>query len=161
MKTITITPIGKVHANDSTGTYQIEIAKPYRDGLFQLSEFGRVNVLWWAHRADEPKQRLTLKCDLPYAPNTQAGVFACRSEYRPNPVGLTPCGIIEIQETEGIVVVDYIDAMDGTPVMDLKPYIPVIDRARELKVPVWFRSWPEWIEDGAAFFANENAPKTR
>jgi tRNA-Thr(GGU) m(6)t(6)A37 methyltransferase TsaA len=161
MKIIEITPIGEVRANDSTGNYRIEIAKPYRDGLSRLGEFGRVQVLWWAHGVDAPKLRQTLICDLPYAKNTRVGVFACRAEYRPNLVDLTACGIIEVNEKEGIIILDYIDAIDGTPVIDLKPYIPVCDRARELKVPLWFRSWPQWIEDGAAFFSQAEAPKTR
>jgi tRNA (Thr-GGU) A37 N-methylase len=161
MKKFEITSIGEVRASDSTGHYAIEIAKPYRDGLARLDEFGRVNVLWWAHGVEDPKLRQTLVCELPYAQGTRVGVFACRAEYRPNLVDLTACGIIEVREKEGIIVLDYIDAIDGTPVIDLKPYIPVCDRARGFKVPMWFRSWPEWIEDGAAFFSNEAAPKTR
>ncbi len=160
MKKIEIEGIGEVRVDDSKGNYFLEIAKPYRDGLKGLGEFGRVNVLWWAHGVDEPKMRGTLVCDLPYAQDTKAGVFACRAQYRPNPVDMTACGIIEVREKEGIVVLDYIDAVDGTPLIDLKPYIPVCDRAREIKVPAWYRSWPEWIEDGAAFFSAEDAPRT-
>lgn len=49
--------------------------------------------------------------------------------------------------------------MDGTPIVDLKPYIPVCDRAREIKVPAWYRPWPEWIEDAGAIFSREEAPE--
>ncbi len=95
--------------------------------------------------------------ELPYAPGTRAGVFACRSEYRPNPIALTSCGVVEVRREEGIVRLDYIDALDGTPVLDLKPYIPVCDRAREFRVPEWFRAWPEWIEEAGAFFSESEA----
>jgi tRNA (Thr-GGU) A37 N-methylase len=110
---------------------------------------------------DELKMRATLSCELPYAKGTRAGVFACRAEYRPNPVALTSCGIVEVKRKEGLVVLDYIDAVDGTPLVDIKPYIPVCDRARDFKVAPWFRNWPVWIEDGAAFFAQAEAPRTR
>jgi tRNA (adenine37-N6)-methyltransferase len=161
MKKIEISPIGVVRADDSKGRYALEIAEPYREGLLALSEFGRIHVLWWAHGMDDAKMRATLSCELPYAKGSRAGVFACRAEYRPNPVDLTSCGIIEVKEKEGIVVLDYIDAVDGTPIIDVKPYIPVCDRARDFKVAPWFRDWPEWIEDAGAFFAQAEAPRTR
>jgi tRNA (adenine37-N6)-methyltransferase len=160
-KRIEIEAIGEVRANDGRGYYALEIAPAYREGLKGLSEFGRVQVLWWAHGIDEdPRLKTTLVCDLPYAKGVKAGVFACRAQYRPNPVDLTSCGILELREKEGLVILDYIDAIDGTPIVDLKPYIPVCDRAREFRVPEWFRSWPDWIEDSGAFFSQESAPRT-
>jgi tRNA (adenine37-N6)-methyltransferase len=161
MKKIEIAAIGEVRADDARGYYALEIGVPYREGLGGLPEFGRIQVLWWAHALDEHRMRATLSCELPYAKGTRAGVFACRAEYRPNPIDLTSCGLLEVRQKEGIVVLDYIDAFDGTPILDIKPYIPVCDRARAIKVPSWFRSWPEWIEDGAAFFSQAEAPRTR
>ncbi len=161
MKNIEIKPIGRVRADDTRGSYVLEIEAPYREGLLGLEEFGRVHVLWWAHGMDEAKYRSVMSCELPYAPGTRAGVFACRAEYRPNLIDLTTCGVIEVRRKEGLVVLDYIDAIDGTPVLDLKPYIPVCDRARDIKVPSWFRAWPEWMEDAGAFFSQEDAPRTR
>jgi tRNA (Thr-GGU) A37 N-methylase len=58
-------------------------------------------------------------------------------------------------------VLDYIDAVDGTPLLDIKPYIPVCDRARTSAVPAWFRDWPEWMEDAGAFFSQAGAPDTK
>jgi tRNA (adenine37-N6)-methyltransferase len=161
MKRIELTAIGEVRADDARGYYALEIAPPYREGLIALSEFGRIQVLWWAHGMDDAKMRGVLSCELPYAAGKRAGVFACRAEYRPNPVDLSSCAITAVAEEEGIVVLDYIDAVDGTPIVDIKPYIPVCDRARDFKVPPWFRPWPQWIEDGAAFFARAEAPRTR
>ena len=160
MSKIELKAIGKVHADDSAGRYVLEVSEPYREGLLSLEEFGRIQVLWWVTGMDTPEMRGTLTCELPYAPGTRAGVFSCRAEYRPNPIGLTSCGVLEVRRKEGIVVLDYIDAFDGTPVLDIKPYIPSCDRAREVKVAPWFRSWPEWMEDSGEFFAQENAPKT-
>ncbi|MBU0926472.1 MAG: SAM-dependent methyltransferase [Spirochaetes bacterium] len=154
MKEMTLRAIGRVRADDGRGYYALEIDGAYREGLLALSEFGRINALWWADRMDSPEYRGTLSCELPYAPGVRAGVFACRSEYRPNPVALTSCGIVSIDAEKGLVVLDYIDAFDGTPLLDVKPYIPVCDRAREVRVAPWFGEWPECIEDSAAFFAN-------
>ncbi len=160
MKSIELTPIGRVRSEDARGIYRLEIDEPYREGLRTLEEFGRIQVFWWAHEMDVPDRRKTLSCELPYAPGVRAGVFACRSQYRPNLIALTSCGVLETRPEKGIVVLDYIDARDGTPLLDIKPYIPLCDRAREFRVPEWFRSWPEWIEDAGAFFAREDAPDT-
>jgi tRNA (Thr-GGU) A37 N-methylase len=145
--------IGRVRADDAKGYYALEVADAYREGLLALEEFGRINALWWADKMDVPEFRGAMSCELPYAPGVRAGVFACRSEYRPNPVALTSCAVKSVDRAAGIVVLDYIDAFDGTPLLDIKPYIPVCDRAREFKVAPWFRTWPEWMEDSAAFFA--------
>lgn len=161
MKKIEVSPIGTVRADDAKGRYALEIDAEFREGLASLGEFGRIQALWWAHGMDEPKWRATLACELPYAPGVKAGVFACRAEYRPNPIALTCCGVLGVKPKEGLVLLDYIDAVDGTPLLDLKPYIPVCDRAREAKVPAWFRAWPEWIEDAGAFFSRSDAPRTR
>lgn len=161
MKKIEISAIGEVRADEARGCYALEIAKAYREGLLGLSEFGRLQVLWWAHGMDDPRMRSTLSCELPYAEGERAGVFACRAEYRPNPLGLSSCGIVELRRESGLVLLDYIDAIDGTPIIDIKPYIPVCDRAKEIKVPRWFRSWPQWIEDSGAFFSGPDAPRTR
>jgi len=153
MNEMRIRAIGRVHANDEKGYYALELDEAYREGLLSLAEFGRVNALWWADRMDTPEFRGTLSCELPYAPGVRAGVFACRSEYRPNPIALTSCGVLSVDVKAGLVVLDYIDALDGTPLLDLKPYIPVCDRARDFRVAPWFREWPDCIEDSAAFFA--------
>ena len=47
----------------------------------------------------------------------------------------------------GVVEVDNIDAFDGTPILDLKAYCPVLDRVKEFKTPPWMEGWPEWLPD--------------
>jgi len=153
MKEMTVRAIGRVRADDAKGYYALEVDEPYREGLLALGEFGRLNALWWAHGMDTLEFRGTLSCELPYAPGVRAGVFSCRSEYRPNPIALTSCGIGSVDVDTGLITLDYIDAVDGTPLLDIKPYIPVCDRARDVRVAPWFREWPDCIEDSAAFFA--------
>ena len=83
----------------------------------------------------------------PYAEDKLTGVFACRSEYRPNPIAVTVCPLVAVDEEAGRVEVADIDAVDGTPLLDLKPYIGVTDRVRDVGVPDWFAGWPEWVPE--------------
>ena len=137
--------IGRVRAEGNR--FLLEIDEPFRPALEKLDHFGHVVVLWWAHKCDTASDRKRVVTEIPYADNMEAGVFACRSEYRPNPIGVTVCQILSVHIAEGIVEVPYIDAFDGSPLLDLKAYFPVSDRVRDLKVPEWVQNWPEWIED--------------
>jgi len=51
------------------------------------------------------------------------------------------------------VVLPWIDTFDGTPVLDLKPYIPISDRIRDFKVAEWLADWPDWMEDAGEYIA--------
>lgn len=144
-QTFEISPIGVVHANGEK--FSLEMDPAYRSGLREMDQFGHVLVFWWATEMDDEKNRKTLVTSLPYADNQEAGVFACRSEYRPNPIAVTVCQILHMDMDTGMITVPYIDAFDGTPIVDLKPYFPVSERIREFKVPQWVENWPEWYED--------------
>lgn len=144
-------PIGRVKNRD--GEFLLELDRAFRPGLNELDAFSHVLVLWWADKHDNAASRATVETELPYAEGRKAGVFACRSEYRPNPVAMTVCLMTAVDIERGRVSLAYIDAADGTPVIDLKPYIPVCERVRDARVPGWFAHWPEWYEDGAVFFA--------
>lgn len=146
-------PIGRVHVSDEEQRYILQIDEPYRAGLKQLDQFSHVMILWWADKMDTEQYREIMTTELPYAPGVEAGVFACRSEYRPNPIAVTLMAIISIDVENGIVVLPWIDAFDGSPVLDLKPYIPISDRIRDYKVAEWLVDWPEWMEDAGAYFA--------
>lgn len=147
-------PIGQVQI---VGTeYRLVIEPKYRPALKQLDQFSYAIVFWWADQHDNPDDRNYLVTELPYAPGVQAGVFACRAEYRPNPIAITNCFILDIDEQNGVIQVPWIDAFDGTPLLDLKPYIPLCDRIRDVKVPEWFADWPECLEDAESYFAEHD-----
>lgn len=148
-------PVGYVRVVEQEGKYEIRLLPPYQPALARLDEFSHVVVVWWADRHDRAADRKILTTELPYAPGIQAGVFACRSEYRPNPIGITVMPILAIDHQQGIITLPWIDAFDGTPVLDLKPYLPVSDRIRDVKVAGWMQDWPEWMEDADAFFAEK------
>jgi tRNA-Thr(GGU) m(6)t(6)A37 methyltransferase TsaA len=150
-KSYKLYPIGRVRQHD--GEFLLEIEEPFRPALKLMDQFSHVMVFWWAHKLDSPKYRSIMQADLPYAKGTVAGVFACRAEYRPNPIGVTTCPILQVDEAKGIVKLAFIDALDGTPVLDLKPYIPISDRIRDVKVADWLADWPEWMEEADSYFA--------
>lgn len=138
-----LVPIGAVRRTEQGVT--IEITEPYRPGLLQLDRFSHVLVLWWANLHDNPEGRTKLVTELPYAPGVEAGVFACRAEYRPNPIAVTACKILDLEA--GTIAIADIDAYDGSPVLDLKPYIPVADRLQKVVVPEWYDGWPDYMPD--------------
>jgi tRNA-Thr(GGU) m(6)t(6)A37 methyltransferase TsaA len=146
-----MTPIG--YARGPEGGYRIEILAAYRPALKNLEHFSHLHLFWWASEHDNEKDRQTLVEPLPYADGIEAGVFACRSPARPNPMAVSLCPIIDVEKEAGIVRVAYFDAFDNTPVLDLKPYIPVNDRVKTVQVPQWFETWPDWYEDGEEFFS--------
>jgi tRNA-Thr(GGU) m(6)t(6)A37 methyltransferase TsaA len=144
-KTIQLNPIGTVQ--NSGESFAVEIAAPYRPALKQLDQFSHVIVLWWADQNDNEQSRGLLQTRPFYAEEHLTGVFACRAEYRPNPIGSTVCKMLAVDEEAGLIRLEYIDAFDGTPVVDLKAYFPVSDRVKSARIPAWLSDWPEWVEE--------------
>jgi tRNA-Thr(GGU) m(6)t(6)A37 methyltransferase TsaA len=138
-------PIGRVHRNAETVT--LEIDAPYRPALKQLGSFSHVMVFWWADQFDNDEYRKRLQTDPPYAQGHLTGVFATRAPYRPNPVAMTTCPIVDVDEEDGRVTVTNLDAFDGTRIVDLKAYFPVCDRVQEAHIPDWLVGWPEWMPE--------------
>jgi tRNA (Thr-GGU) A37 N-methylase len=141
--TMAMTPIGEV-LRDAAGPY-LQIAPDYRPALKGLADFGHVYVLWWAARYDDPELRGILRTPLPYADQREVGVFACRAPVRPNLVMSTLCEVLGVDEASGVVRVGDIDAFDGTPLVDLKPYYGCTDRVREPRQPDYLVGWDTWF----------------
>ena len=141
-----VRPIGTVRSAEQ-GSY-LEIFEPFRPALKQLDQFSHIIVLWWADQLDDEESRRILQCNPPYAEDKRTGIFACRAPCRPNPIAITACKMISVDEEAGIIPLEYIDAEDGSPILDLKAYFPVSDRVRDARMPEWLSDWPEWMEDG-------------
>jgi tRNA-Thr(GGU) m(6)t(6)A37 methyltransferase TsaA len=148
-----IRSIGQVVSKGADGYFALRIDEAYRDGLKQLDGFSHVIVIWWADQMDTEKARSILTTQLPYAPDVVCGVFACRSEYRPNPIAITTVPIHSVSVEDGEVVLAWMDAADGSAILDLKPYIPICDRIRDVHVPDWIADWPMWQEEADAYFS--------
>ncbi len=105
----------------------------WTDALDKLDEYSHITVLYWMHiQGGEPPTKVhpQHREDLP-----MVGLFASRSPQRPNPLGKT---IVRLLERKGNVLkVQGLDAIDGSPVIDIKPYMPGIDSVDNAKVSSW------------------------
>lgn len=143
-------PIGMVHNNEN-GMF-IEIDRPFIPALQALNGFGYINVLWWFSMCDNGTDRNVLQIESPYRNSPVVmGVFATRSPQRPNPIAQTAVQVLHIDYEQGRIFVPFIDAIDGTPVLDIKPYTPSFDRVERPKCPDWCQSWPMSTEQSGEF----------
>ncbi|MDI6824510.1 MAG: tRNA (N6-threonylcarbamoyladenosine(37)-N6)-methyltransferase TrmO [Bacillota bacterium] len=109
----------------------IEIFPAFAEGLLGVEHSRYLLVLYWCDRAD--RERLVTVT--PHGPEPR-GVFACRSPSRPNPIALC---VAELVSREGNrLVVRGVDALDGSPLVDIKPYVPDLDCV-PTDAPGWFR----------------------
>lgn len=112
-------------------TGKIIFEKPYRniDALRGLDEFSYIWILWKFSKAEREEWSPTVRPPL-LGGNKRVGVFATRSPFRPNPIGLSCVKLekIELSKKEGpVIFVSGIDILDGTPIYDIKPYLPYAD----------------------------------
>ncbi|RUU24357.1 tRNA (N6-threonylcarbamoyladenosine(37)-N6)-methyltransferase TrmO [Mesorhizobium sp. M6A.T.Ca.TU.002.02.2.1] len=98
------------------------IDQPYRDGLLGLERASHVIILSWLHHA--PRGLIVQK---PRHAAEPKGVFSLRSPARPNPVGLHIARLVTLDIESGRIELDAIDVLDGTPVVDIKPYFASTD----------------------------------
>ncbi len=149
-KTYKLSPIGQVECGPEG--FALKIDPKYRAGLQGLADFGHINVLWWSHYLDTPDHRSVVEAEQPYKHGpAKLGIFATRSPLRPNPICVTTVSVLHVDVANGLVIVPWIDAENGTPILDIKPYEPSADRVREVRMPEWCQHWPQWLEDSAKF----------
>ena len=132
--TFQMAPVGIIHKTESK-TW-IEIAPPYLPAMEGLEGFSHINVFFWFHENDHPEGRGVLKVHpCKDAANPLTGVFATHSPLRPNLIGMTLCRVLAIDPPA--IILDKIDAFDGTPVLDIKCYIPSSRSFTHLRLPDW------------------------
>ena len=120
-------PKGRGAKHEAEGTLQI--LPEFETGLTDIDGFSHLIVLWEFDRAEGFQLIGTPPCD-----NRPHGVFATRSPYRPNPIGLT---VVELLRREGAILhVRGVDMLDRTPILDIKPYLSSIP-AEKLRLG-WF-----------------------
>ena len=147
-KSIGLIPIGRVindveypnHVQWETITSQVVIAPQLVEALDGIDGFSHIVIIFYLHKVDEDRRSLLKvhpenKEELPLV-----GVFATRSPVRPNPIGITVVKLLERQEN--VLKVLGLDAYDGTPVLDVKPYLRRGDLIEEATMPDWLlRLW--------------------
>lgn len=147
MTEITYKPIGIIHspyrsiddmpiqpcgAEGIRGT--VEIFKNWVPGLNDLAGFSHIFLLYHFHKAGKPSLQVT-----PFLDSQSRGVFATRSPNHPNPVGLSVVQLIDVQKE--MITVEGVDILDGTPLLDIKPYVPKFDHHPPIKTG--------WLEKAA------------
>ena len=140
---ITIEPIGVVRSRlrdlrprDTKGDRaEIRLREAFASGLAGLGGFSHAFVLTWLDRVSDEERATLGERPGGIAALPEVGVFALRTHHRPNPLGLT---VVRIERVEGGTVhVVGLDAIDGTPVLDIKPYLPPYDSVRDARLPAW------------------------
>lgn len=128
-----IKPIGSVNA--ANYKFSIQLDKEYLSGLINIEGFSHLQIIWWGNLYDSEKYRANLTSEKPYKNGPdKIGVFATRSPVRPNPILITTIEVQRIDYEKGIIYTPYIDAENGTPVLDIKPY-HTSERIKNCKVP--------------------------
>lgn len=129
-------PIQPAGARGVAGT--VEVFEDFRDGLADLDGFSHVILLYHFHRSEGFSLSV-----VPFLDAQARGVFATRAPRRPNPIGLSVvrlCGI-----DGGVMRIENVDVIDGTPLLDIKPYVPQFDAAEDVRI-----GWLEAAGEGAA-----------
>ena len=129
-----IFPIGIVKKENEK--VWIELIDVFLDGLLGVEGFSHIYVLYWFHENDTPDKRKTLQVH-PRGDkkNPLTGVFGTHSPLRPNLIALTLCKIVSISGNR--IEIEDIDARDGSPVIDIKCYIPDDTGDPAYRVPEW------------------------
>ncbi len=104
----------------------IEIYPEFVEGLKDLDGFSHVYLLYHLHQVHRSKLRVT-----PFLDTKPRGVFATRAPPRPNPIGLSIARIIGIKDRR--IRVDRVDTLDGTPLLDIKPYVPGFEPTQNVR----------------------------
>jgi len=118
-------PIQPSRARGILGT--VELEPEYAEGLQDLHGFSHAVLLCHLHRS----RGFTLKV-VPFLDDTPRGVFATRAPRRPNPIGLSVVRLVSIEGNR--ITFEGVDLIDGTPVLDIKPYVPELDEREEIRL---------------------------
>jgi len=137
---VTFHPIGLIHSpfkelsgmpiqptGETSAAGTVEILPSLIDGLKDLDGFSHIILIYYLHRSLHPT--LTV---VPFLDSEPHGVFATRAPNRPNFIGISVVKLIRIENN--ILEVDNLDVVDGTPLLDIKPYIPAFDSPTEFKL---------------------------
>lgn len=162
MKTLALHPIGTIHTpyndkyeaprqpggdNESViGTIELFANQNFEQATDDLKGFEYIWVLFWFSENTDWKPKV-----LPPRGRTKRGVFATRSPHRPNPIGMSICKLIDVNGR--FIRVENPDMLDGTPILDIKPYLPDIEAIPEARY-----GWIEEVEKEGIQFGVELSP---
>ncbi len=140
MKSINYDPIGIIHSPFKTlenmpiqpsagkgiqGT--IEIKPEFQEGLNDLDGFSHIYMIYHLHHSEGYKLKV-----IPFLDDQLRGLFSTRSPRRPNPIGISVVRLINIKEN--IITIEDLDILDGTPLLDIKPFVPHMYNTDDYKI---------------------------
>lgn len=146
---ITYTPIGYIHspftkvedmpiqpegAIGISGSIQME--KQYTSALQDLEGFSHIYLLYHFHKSKDWSSQV-----VPFLDTIPHGLFATRAPKRPNPIGLSIVKLIGIEKN--ILTIENVDILDGTPLLDIKPYVPAFDQVSDTRI-----GWLQGLDHG-------------
>jgi tRNA (adenine37-N6)-methyltransferase len=143
MNGITMEPVGfvqndvqdQVDENWGKVRSKIELEPEFHGGLLGLAEFSHVIILTWLNEAHYSTEQHLQRHPRGLEELPLVGIFAQRSKDRPNRIGLTAARLFAVGENW--LEVEGLDAINGTPVLDIKPYFPAYDRRENAFTPAW------------------------
>ena len=140
MEDVVLRPIGIIHSGfkETKGTPiqpasgmkvkgTIEIFPEYAEGLDDISGFSHLILIYYFHRSFGFKLKVK-----PFLDENLHGVFATRAPFRPNPVGLSVVKLVSLNKN--ILEIENIDILDGTPLLDIKPFVPDFDAVEDATI---------------------------
>lgn len=119
------------------GDFRIVLSPQYASGLHELASFRYIYVIYYLDRMD---REISMRVKPPWARGMEIGLFASRSPARPNPIGLSIVRLLKIASNE--VFTSGLDVFDGTPLLDIKPYIKDLDSKPDANA-----GWVDRMED--------------
>jgi tRNA-Thr(GGU) m(6)t(6)A37 methyltransferase TsaA len=135
-------PIQPNASASAAGT--LEVFPEYTEGLLDLDGFSHIILLYHLHKAGKARLLVT-----PFLDSKPHGVFATRAPVRPNPIGLS---VVRLNRIEGsLLFVDGLDILDGTSLLDIKPYIPSFDEREDYRI-----GWLEGLDRKARSTLSDN-----
>jgi tRNA-Thr(GGU) m(6)t(6)A37 methyltransferase TsaA len=129
-------PIQPSGASGIQGTLVID--PTYIEGLQDLEGFSHIYVLYFFHHVREHQLIIT-----PFLDKEPHGVFATRAPKRPNPIGLSILRLVEV--TKNTLTVENVDILEGTPLLDIKPYVPIFDLQTNVRIG-WLREFGDNVK---------------
>ncbi len=111
---------------------EIEVKEKFADALNAIEDYSHVMIIYWMDKVNE--------CNITHRPQGNlevpvVGIFSCRCPPRPNPIGVS---IVKLVSHKGNrIMIQGLDILDNTPIIDIKPYWPVYDEVKDAKVPDW------------------------
>ena len=114
---------------------KIVIEPELSEGLTGLSDFSHIIVVYYLNEAKFIKEKHLIRRPQGREDMPMVGILSQRAKDRPNQIGITSVELVSVKDN--VITVRGLDAIDGTPVLDIKPYYPIYDSKNEARVPNW------------------------